>query len=68
MGKGERLKRKEMFSDYCMQQNCGMYMEWLEQRIAELEFQLGLQNIECLDPISAHEKVKDEYYKEKTNG
>ena len=67
MGKGERVKRNEMFSDYCMQQNCGMYMEWLEQRVAELEFQLGLKDSEksivrLSDQTSDHEKIKEEYY------
>lgn len=41
MGKLSRAKRNEMFNEYCLHSECGQYMEFLERRVSELEFELN---------------------------
>ena len=39
MGKNQRAKRNEMFSEYCLHKECGSYMEQLEDMTEKFEFQ-----------------------------
>ena len=45
MGKLSRAKRNEMFNEYCLHSECGQYMEFLERRVSELEFELSKYKI-----------------------
>lgn len=41
MGKANRIKKNQMFSEYCVHQDCGRYQENLAQKISELEYELS---------------------------
>lgn len=45
MEKLSRTKKNEMFNEYCFHSECGRYMEYLEQRVSELEFELLAEKI-----------------------
>lgn len=45
MGKLSRAKKNEMFNEYCYHSECGRYMEFLEKRVSELEFELAAERI-----------------------
>lgn len=45
MEKLSRIKKNEMFNEYCFHSECGRYMEYLEQRVLELEFELLAEKI-----------------------
>ena len=41
MGKATRIKKNQMYGEYCAHQDCGRYQESLEQKIGELEYELS---------------------------
>ena len=41
MGKATRIKKNQMYGEYCVHQDCGRYQESLEQKIGELEYELS---------------------------
>ena len=67
MGKGERVKRDDILRDLCAHEDCGLYMHWLEERVAELEFQLGLRE-KIEDPFEIRPEIHTEYDKQRSEG
>lgn len=41
MGKLSKSKKSDMFCNYCFSSSCRNYIECLEQRVSELEFELS---------------------------
>lgn len=41
MGKLSKSKKSDMFCNYCFRSSCRNYIECLEQRVSELEFELS---------------------------
>lgn len=54
MGKATRIKKNQMYSEYCTHQDCGRYQESLEQKIGELEYELSQTKEILKDVISSY--------------
>ena len=53
MGKLSKSKKSDMFCNYCFHSSCGSYIEYLEQRVSELEFELSQYKMKEIteDPV-----------------
>ncbi len=53
MGKLSKSKKSDMFCNYCFHSSCRNYIEHLEQRVSELEFELSKYKMKEIteDPI-----------------
>ena len=59
MGKLSRTKKNKMFNEYCYHSECGRYMEFLEKRVSELEFELRMEKMKKGDLDSLIEEIEN---------
>lgn len=59
MGKLSKSKKSDMFCNYCFHSNCGSYIEYLEQRVSQLEFELRMEKMKKGDLDSLIDEIKN---------